>query len=689
MHHKIATDTTANPAADARPLVPFGVSTPRALVVDDDPLLRDLFARVLRAAGIDTMVASDGASALEILRSDPAHVVILDNFMPGITGLEVIERLRANPVTVHIPVILVTGGAELADRVRGLELGADDYLTKPVEPDELVVRVRAQLRRGFSADPLRTFVESANDAFVAWDDDGRITEWTKQAEVLFGWARAEIIGARFTATVLAPRHRKTTEDRMRRFAAAGEAPMLGEWVELTGRHRDGRDIPIEMTVWVVDDHGRHVYNSFMRDLSAKRDIQNALRDSARLQTLVGSAPDLIMLTDCDGVILYASPSARDILGDEPDDLYGRCCDDLVHADDRADFIGARSRSLSSGADLATTHRLITSDGGHVWVESSSAALRDPVTGRITGLELVARDITLRKRAEQEREQSMTDLARVNTNLRDAISREQRMVEELQQLDRIKTEFVSTVSHELRTPLTSITGYVEMLVDEAAGDLSEKQRSMLEVVERNTCRLLTMIDNLLTIGSIDSGAFDLELTSVEVAPLLRAAVRALLPTARERGVELQVDIATNPGLVLADAAQLDRAVLNVLSNAVKFTGEGGRVTLGAIRSETDVVISVSDTGVGIPRDEQADLFTPFFRSSTAIESETQGTGLGLVIVKNIIERHDGTIRLDSTPGVGTTVTFTVPASERSQPATRSSERRSIPERRNHHDVDSHR
>jgi signal transduction histidine kinase len=264
-----------------------------------------------------------------------------------------------------------------------------------------------------------------------------------------------------------------------------------------------------------------------------------------------------------------------------------------------------------------------------------------------------------------------------------------MVEELQQLDRIKTEFVSTVSHELRTPLTSITGYVEMLVDEAAGDLSEKQRSMLEVVERNTCRLLTMIDNLLTIGSIDSGAFDLELTSVEVAPLLRAAVRALLPTARERGVELQVDIATNPGLVLADAAQLDRAVLNVLSNAVKFTGEGGRVTLGAIRSETDVVISVSDTGVGIPHDEQAELFTPFFRSSTAIESETQGTGLGLVIVKNIIERHDGTIRLESTPGVGTTVTFTVPASEESQPATRSSERRSIPERRNHHDVDSHR
>jgi PAS domain S-box-containing protein len=687
MHEDVLTDAAVSLPADARRLVPFGASTPRALVVDDDPLMRDLFSRVLRAAGIETMVASDGASALEILRSDPAHVVILDNFMPGMTGLTLIQQLRADSATVNIPVILVTGEADLADRVRGLELGADDYLTKPVEPDELVVRVRAQLRRGFSADPLRTFVESANDAFVAWDGDGLITEWTKHAEVLFGWSRSEIIGAPFSATVLASRHRKTYADRMRRFAAAGEAPMLGEWVELTGRHRDGRDIPIEMTVWVVDEHGRHIYSAFMRDLSAKRDIQNALRDSARLQALVESAPDLIMLTDTDGVILYVSPSARDILGYDPDDLYGRCCDDIVHADDRVNFIRARGRSLASGADLATTHRVITNDGGHVWVESSSAALRHPVTGRITGLELVARDITRRKLAEQEREQVMSDLARVNADLRDAISREQRMVEELQQLDRIKTEFVATVSHELRTPLTSISGYVEMLVDQGAGGLSDRQHAMLEVVERNTRRLLMMIDNLLTIGRIEAGAVDIDATPIEALPLVRAAVRAMLPTARERGVEIHIAFGTNPGLVLADAAQLDRALLNVLSNAVKFTGEGGRVTVAIDRSATDVLISISDTGVGIPLDEQSDLFTPFFRSSTAVKSETQGTGLGLVIVKNIIEGHEGTIRIDSTPEVGTTVTLTLPASP--EPLVVHPNGHQLQKEGNHHAVDSHR
>src|SRR5262249_19773457 len=156
--------------------------------------------------------------------------------------------------------------------------------------------------------------------------------------------------------------------------------------------------------------------------------------------------------------------------------------------------------------LATTQRVVTKEGGHVRVEASSAATRHPVTGKITGLELVARDITRRKLAEQEREQVMADLARANTNLRDAISREQRMVEELQELDRIKTEFVATVSHELRTPLTSISGYVEMLVDQGAGELTARQQSMLDVVERNTRRLLLMIDNLLTIGRIEAGAF---------------------------------------------------------------------------------------------------------------------------------------------------------------------------------------
>jgi PAS domain S-box-containing protein len=598
-----------------------------------------------------------------------------------------VRKLRANPETVNIPVILVTGEADLSDRVRGLELGADDYLTKPVEPDELVVRVRAQLRRSFSADPLRTFVESANDAFVAWDAEGLVTEWTTHAEVLFGWRRDEIIGKPFTSTVLAPRHREAHEDRMRRFASAGEAPLLGEWIELTGRHRDGRDIPVEMTIWIVDDHGRRIFSAFMRDLRAKRDIQNALRESAQLQALVESSPDIILLTDTDGVILYTSPSARDILGFEPDDLYGRCCDDLVYADDRVEFIRARSRSLASGADIATTHRFVTAEGGQVWVEASSAATRHRVTGKITGLELVARDITNRKIAEEEREQVMADLARANTNLRDAISREQRMVEDLQKLDRLKTEFVATVSHELRTPLTSISGYVEMLVDQGGGELTPRQQSMLDVVERNTRRLLLMIDNLLTIGRIEAGAFDIEPGPVEAVPLIRGAIRAMLPTAQERDITLQVDFLHNPGIVLADAAQFDRALLNVLSNAVKFTPAGGRVTVTTDRVDDEVMVSIADTGVGIPLDEQERLFTPFFRSSTSVKSETQGTGLGLVIVKNIVEGHGGSIRLDSTPDIGTTVTMTIPA-EPQHPVVHASDDVSHQEGQRH-DVDSRR
>jgi signal transduction histidine kinase len=162
---------------------------------------------------------------------------------------------------------------------------------------------------------------------------------------------------------------------------------------------------------------------------------------------------------------------------------------------------------------------------------------------------------------------------------------------------------------------------------------------------------------------------------------------MLPTAQERDVTLQFELGANPGIVLADAAQLDRALLNVLSNAVKFTPNGGRVTVTADRLGDEVVIAVSDTGVGIPLEEQANLFTPFFRSSTAVKSETQGTGLGLVIVKNIVEGHKGTIRLDSTPGEGTTVTIAIPAApERTvvQPNVEQSDQRG-----QRHDVDSRR
>jgi PAS domain S-box-containing protein len=643
-----------------RPLACLAEIRPSALVVDDDPATGDQFARELHAAGIDAIVVHNGKHALEVLRYETVHVVILDRHMPGLDGLEVIERLRAEPSTVHLPVILVTSDTDLTDRVYGLEHGADDYITKPVELDELVARARAQLRRRSPDDGIREFVESANDAFVSWDAFGTITEWTAQAESLFGWSRREALGESFGKMVLAPRHRIVHALRMERFLRDGERPLLGKWFELTGLHRDQREIPIEMTVWIVSHEEHHTFNAFVRDLAKRSEIEDALRDRARLQTIVNGVNDVILLTDLLGVIEYTSAAARSVLGYEPDELYGHMLDEFVHAEDQGAFTRSFDRAIETGSEIVKAQRIRARDDRYVWMETTTAVVRDSVSGEVTGLEIVSRDITSHRLADAARKRATGDLTRMIKDLRAAVGREHETVEELRALTRNKSELVATVSHELRTPLTSITAYAELLADPSVGPLSDRQRSMLEVVDRNTNRLLSMIENLLTIGGIEAGAFDVELRPLELLPIVRTAAEATLAGARSQDISLTFDLAADTGLVLGDAPQLDRVLLNLLSNALKFNVEGGSVAVSSRRLDSAVEVIVADTGIGIPPDEQNKLFAPFFRSTIAAERSVPGSGLGLAIVKNIIDRHGGDIAIQSNPGDGTTVRFTLPA-----------------------------
>jgi PAS domain S-box-containing protein len=483
---------------DDRPLVPFGEVRPRALVVDDEAATRDLFARVLQRAGIDTVVAPDGKRALEILEHDSIHVVILDREMPGLSGLEVIERLRAEPSTAHLPVILVTGDTDLTDRVYGLEHGADDYLTKPVEVDELVARAHAQLRRRSPDDGIRQFVESANDAFVSWDATGAITEWTAHAEALFGWARDEVIGESFGMKILAPRHRIVHALRMERFLGDDQSQLLGKWFELAALLQDGSEIPIEMTVWLVSDHDHHTFNAFVRDLSKRSEIEHALRDRARLQTVVDGVTDVILLTDLAGVIVYSSASARSGFGFEPHELYGHVFDEFVHADDQQIFGRTLDRAIKRGSCLVKAQRIRTRDGRYVWMEAAMGVVRDGASGEVTGLEIVLRDITSRKLADEARKRATGELTQMIIDLRLEVDREHEEVEQLLARDRVKTDRVSAASQELRSQLTSICGYIELLGHPTADAASTRRRSMLDNVEGKINGILTTIASLSTL-----------------------------------------------------------------------------------------------------------------------------------------------------------------------------------------------
>jgi signal transduction histidine kinase/HAMP domain-containing protein len=238
-------------------------------------------------------------------------------------------------------------------------------------------------------------------------------------------------------------------------------------------------------------------------------------------------------------------------------------------------------------------------------------------------------------------------------------REQDLVAQLQDLDNAKSDFMSTVSHELRTPLTSIAGYLEMLVDGDTGDLSQGQKGMLDVIDRNTTRLRSLIEDLLVLSRIESGTLSTSRQPVEFGWLITSAVAVIVPTAAAAGVSIETDVGASLA-GHADPEQMDRVLMNLLSNAVKFTPRGGRVRVCAAREGDEVMVRVSDTGIGIPEAEQRHLFNRFFRASNATDEAIPGTGLGLAIVRTIVAQHGGDIALESRQGKGTAVTVRLPA-----------------------------
>jgi signal transduction histidine kinase/HAMP domain-containing protein len=236
--------------------------------------------------------------------------------------------------------------------------------------------------------------------------------------------------------------------------------------------------------------------------------------------------------------------------------------------------------------------------------------------------------------------------------------EERLVQDLRAVDRVKSDFLATVSHELRTPLTSIAGYVELLSDREPGPLTPDQEQMLVTVNRNTARLRHLIEDVLTLSKIESGAFTTTTQPVNLAELIAAAVAALQPRAASQGVTLT--LASEQSLLVdGDAGQLDRVLMNLLSNAVKFTPSGGEVRVTGVSEGPMAVVAVSDSGIGIPEGDQDQLFSRFFRAANAVERSIPGTGLGLAIARTIVANHGGNVALWSREGSGTTVTVRIP------------------------------
>ncbi len=241
----------------------------------------------------------------------------------------------------------------------------------------------------------------------------------------------------------------------------------------------------------------------------------------------------------------------------------------------------------------------------------------------------------------------------------------REVTQQRELDRLKDEFVATVSHELRTPLTSMMGFLEMIREGEAGQLTDEQKRFLAIVYRSSERLQRLVGDLLFVARLDAAGLQLHHAAVDITEVVRECIESVGALARSRKVELRSELGEVPS-VWADRERLAQLVWNLVSNAIKFTPAGGAVTARTFVDGEDVAIQVEDTGIGIPKLEQDRLFQRFFRSSTATQQAIPGTGLGLVISKAIAEAHGGRIDVRSDAGEGTCFTVRLPFDPREAP-----------------------
>src|SRR5215831_11713904 len=229
---------------------------------------------------------------------------------------------------------------------------------------------------------------------------------------------------------------------------------------------------------------------------------------------------------------------------------------------------------------------------------------------------------------------------------------------IQEANRLKSEFVSMVSHELRTPLTSIQGYAELMLEDE--QITEEQRESLTLVKKNADRLLGLINDLLDLSRIEAGRLDLHRTSLDLACLIPEVARSLRPLIEAKRQQLKLDLGDALPAVWADANRVTQILTNLISNAHKYTLVDGSITVAARPDDGFVRVDVSDTGIGLSPEDQAQLFTKYFRAHDRLSQATSGTGLGLVITRLLVELHGGRITVSSAPGQGSTFSFSLPA-----------------------------
>ncbi len=581
------------------------------LIVDDTPGSLAILVEYLRGSGFETLVAESGEAALEQTDQKQPDIILLDVLMPGgIDGFETCRRLKADPTTKNIPVIFTTGLANPVDKLKGLKLGAVDYIIKPLQCEEVVARISTHLvihnlqenlreqnlhlqqeearhRRLVavleeSRERYRLLAESSGDIIAIQTPDGIYRYVSPASQAVLGYEDEELVGRSVYEFI----HPEDVQVLRGGEDVVKQRPALST-TTYRARHKAGYYVWLETTSQVIY-HPRNNREleivSFSRDVTGRKQSEAALRQSNEA-------------------------------------LEKR--------------VSERTAKLSMAV----------------------AFLEGEIAERKQAEARLKAEINERKRVEIELKQEIAQRERAENELRAYSQGLKTENDSLAQMDKIKDEFLANTAHELRTPLNGIIGIVESMIDGATGRLSPPQLHNLTMVTSSGQRLIKLIDDNLDSSKLKHEKLELSRRAVDVHSVADVVLTLIEPVTENRSVRLINDIDPELPAANADETRLQQILSNLVDNALKFT-DRGTVRLEAKVHGEMMTVMVSDTGVGIAADKLTTIFQPRLRSEQAAQKQ-EGSGLGLSITKQLVELHGGTIRVESVVGQGTDFIFTLP------------------------------
>jgi PAS domain S-box-containing protein len=531
---------------------------------------------------------------------------------------------------------------------------------------DITERKESEARLAESERRYRELVENANSIILRWTHDGRITFLNEFGQRFFGYSAEEILGRPVLGTIV-PAIESDGRDLGRLMDQILSDPAAFEQNVNENMRRNGERVWISWTNRIVrDGQGRAIeIQSIGTDVSERKNAEEALRDREnQLSLILNNVSDVVfaIAVEPNDVFRFVSVNHRflEITGLRENQIVGALARDVIPEPSHPLVFGKYREAIQSGQPVHWEEVSEYPTGRKIGVVTIVPVL-DP-RGICTQLVGMVHDITESKQAEEAiRELNVTLERRVVERTAElAVARDR-----AEAADRLKSAFLATMSHELRTPLNSIIGFTGIILQGLAGPLTAEQRKQLDMVRDSSRHLLALINDVLDISKIEAGQLEIHNESFDPRASIEKVIGIVKPLAEKKGLSLNVTVAPEIGALVSDPRRVEQILINLLNNAIKFTGQGG-VTVTAITApypyhapQSALRISIADTGIGIKPEDFSQLFLPFRQIDSGLTRQHEGTGLGLAICRRLTELLGGEISAESTWGQGSVFLLTLP------------------------------